>query len=120
MATTSVKAVPGSVRYNGPDDGTGSCCRYLVFDANSYEMLEHAWPPPPQVDKRVDWYDFRGLGDGVRVQELATMLGMPDMALEDALDVNAAPEVRGAHRQPSSSRSTAYTSARRASSRARR
>ncbi len=88
----SVKAIPGSVRYNGPHDGTGSCCRYLVFDEKSYELQEHAWPPPAQVDRYVDWYDFRGLGDGARVQELATMLGMPDMALEDALDITQRPK----------------------------
>ena len=88
---TSVKAIPGSVRYNGPHDGAGATCRYLVYDDRHAEETE-VWPPPPQQDGRVDWYDFRGLGDVARAQELAMSLGMPPLALEDAMDVTQRPK----------------------------
>ena len=88
---TSVKAIPGAVRYNGPHDGTGATCRYLVYDGLHAEETE-VWPPPPQQEGRVDWYDFRGLGDVTRAQQLAQSLGMPPLALEDAMDVTQRPK----------------------------
>ena len=89
---TTPKAIPGSAIYNGTDKGVGSVCRYLVYDAHSCEVTEGAWPPPPRQPLRIDWYDFRGLGDTARAVEVARYVAMPDLVIEDALDVNQLPK----------------------------
>lgn len=84
--------IPGSAIYTGTDRGEGSVFRYLAYDAVSCEVSESLWPPPPQQDGRVDWYDFRGLGDTARAIQIAQLTGMHDMALEGALDVSQRPK----------------------------
>ena len=88
----TTKAIPGSIRYNGPHDGQGATCDYLVYDAAAATEHLDVWPPPFQEDRRVDWYDFRGLGDVARAQELAQRLDMRPLALEDAMDITQRPK----------------------------
>lgn len=88
----TTKAIPGATRYNGPHDGAGATCAYLVYDAEGAREHTDVWPLPPEEPGRVDWYDFRGLGDVARAQALAEHLGMPPLALEDAMDVTQRPK----------------------------
>ena len=54
-------------------------------------MFNSASPPEP-IDGRVDWYDWRGLGREEEAIAFAQRLGMPPLALEDALDVQQRPK----------------------------
>ena len=89
---TSPKPAPGAATYNGTHSGEGSLCRHLVYNAHGANSNPDTWPPPPRDPTRVDWYDFRGLGDTTRAVELARALGMSDLAIEDALDVTQRPK----------------------------
>ncbi len=83
---------PGSAIYTGKHDGRGSAWRHIVYDVDRCDMPACEIPPPPPTDGRVDWYDFRGLGTTARAIAFAKALAMPDMALEDALDVTQRPK----------------------------
>jgi len=85
--------IPGTAQYTGKHDGMAYAAEHLYFNGDlvgegSISDAEVKLP----IDGQVDWYDFRGLGRVKEAVELAQRLGMPPLALEDALDVHQRPK----------------------------
>ena len=84
--------VPGAADYRGTDDGARATWEHFGFTAG--ELAEHSAPgdPPPADQPRVDWYDWRGLGAVAAFRAFAERLGVPPLAIEDALDIDQIPK----------------------------
>ena len=87
--------IPGEARYTGAHDGAESVAEHIHFTTDSFGHTAFGSDvdaAPPPVDGRVDWYDWRGLGDERAAIRFAERLNMPPLALEDALDVTQRPK----------------------------
>lgn len=89
--------VPGTPIYTGDHRGGDAVWEHVRY---TKAELSHDGPHPAAEIERarppgggtVDWYDFRGLGDAAAAAAFAKTLGMPPLAVEDALDVEQRPK----------------------------
>ena len=90
--------VPGTPTYTGDHRGGDARWEHLRYDRETlladgpHAVAEAAPTVASPAEGRVDWYDFRGLGDTAAAARFATDLGMPPLAVEDALDVEQRPK----------------------------
>ncbi len=91
-AVAKFNRIPGTPVYNGAHDGLHATSEHLYFNADAIGVTADMDPPPQPKSGRVDWYDWRGLGQVVEATAFAKTLGMPPLALEDAFDVQQRPK----------------------------